>query len=358
MSESINEDYGLSRVVGETEAAAPEIDYRPPSPRSLETPIGLIGCGGIGGQQLAAYRHAGFRVVALCDLDESRARRLRDQFYPKAFVTADYRDLLAIDEVRVVDLATHPGERLGLIEAAITAGRHILSQKPFVLDPEVGEQLCDRAEAAGLYLAVNQNGRWAPHFSYLRGVVDAGIIGEVESLAFTIHWDHRWIAGTPFEEIDELILYDFGIHWFDLAASFFRGRRVLSVSATATHARSQRVKPPFLAAATIEFEGGLASLFFNGHVEFGQQDRTHIAGSAGSATSEGPSLSQQQVTLHTAAGLARPLLEATGVRECFQGAMGELLCAIEQHRPPANDARDNLRSLRLCLAALASARSR
>ena len=39
----------------------------------------------------------------------------------------------------------------------------------------------------------------------------------------------------------------------------------------------------------------------------------------------------------------------------FQGTMGELLCAIEEDREPSHSARNNLRSLELCFAALQSA---
>ena len=39
----------------------------------------------------------------------------------------------------------------------------------------------------------------------------------------------------------------------------------------------------------------------------------------------------------------------------FAGAMGELLCAIEEDREPENSARRNLPSLELCFAAVASA---
>ena len=46
--------------------------------------------------------------------------------------------------------------------------------------------------------------------------------------------------------------------------------------------------------------------------------------------------------------IASPLIFAT---------MGELLCAIEEDREPENSARENLRSLELCFAALASADS-
>jgi predicted dehydrogenase len=350
----MGEDYGLSRLEVEREVVAPELNYLPPRPVSVHR-IGVIGCGGIAGEQVKAYHAAGWRVVAFCDLDEARARGLRDRYYPEAFVTTDYRQLLRRDEVTVVDLATHPAERVALIEAAITAGRHVLSQKPFVLDLDIGERLCEQAEAAGVCLAVNQNGRWAPHYSYLLAAVRAGLLGKVQSVNFTQHWDHTWTIGTPFEDIRHLLLFDYGIHWFDLAAQFFAGREVRRVMAGATRSISQVARPPFLAQAAIEFDGGLATLSFNANVRYGQEDRTFVAGADGSGLSYGPGLTAQTVELHRAEGVARPLLAGTWFREGFQGAMGELLRAVEEGSRPANNGRDNLRSLALCFAALASA---
>jgi predicted dehydrogenase len=170
-----------------------------------------------------------------------------------------------------------------------------------------------------------------------------------------LHWDHGWIIGTPFEQIHHLVLYDFGIHWFDLAALFFVGRKAQRVYAVATHSIGQRARPPMLAQAMIEFDGGQASLVFNGNTTHGQEDRTYVAGTKGSITSAGPSLSEQTVTLYTADGWCCPKLEGTWFREGLQGAMGELLCSIEEERQPLNNALDNLRSLELCFAAIASA---
>jgi len=90
-------------------------------------------------------------VVALCDLDEDRAIRRRGQFYPDAWITTDYRALLKRNDIEVVDIATHPLERLPLIEAALIAGKHVLSQKPFVLDLPEGERLATQIQpVAGL----------------------------------------------------------------------------------------------------------------------------------------------------------------------------------------------------------------
>jgi predicted dehydrogenase len=257
----------------------------------------------------------------------------------------------------VVDITTHPTDRTALIEAALKAGKHVLSQKPFVLDLTEGERLADLADRRRVLLAVNQNGRWAPHFSWMRKAVEAGLIGDVTSMAVAVHWDHHWILGTPFERISDLVLSDFAIHWFDLVTQFFEARAPDCIYAAARLARGQRAAPPFLAHACVEFRDGQATLAFNATCSLGQEDRTTISGSRGTLHSIGPSLMEQRVTLHTAAGTAQPLLRGSWFPDGFKGAMTELLCAIEEEREPSNNARNNLQSLRLCFAALESARS-
>ena len=92
----------------------------------------------------------------------------------------------------------------------------MLSQKPFVLDLDVGQELVDLADKCGVKLAVNQNGRWSPHFSYMRAAVADGLLGELSGIHMSVHWDHTWTEGTEFEKVRHLILYDFAIHWFDM----------------------------------------------------------------------------------------------------------------------------------------------
>jgi len=356
MPEATADNYGLSDVPALASASAPALDYKPRDPRSYHPGIGLIGCGGISAQHLSAYKHAGYRVVAVCSRTESRARTQQQQFYPDARVYMDYRKLLRRDDVEVVDITTHPAERVPIIEDALRARKHVLSQKPFVLDLDIGEGLADLAERQGVKLAVNQNGRWAPHFGYIYQAIKSGLLGTLTSVNFSVHWNHNWIIGTPFENVHDLVLYDFAIHWFDLTLHFLGDRVARKVSASAVRGAGQHARPPMLAGALIEFDDALASLAFNANVGFGQEDRTYIAGTNGTITSVGPSLSEQNVTLYTSAGYVRPDLEGTWFREGFHGAMGELLCAVEENRAPANDARGNLRSLAATFAAVASAR--
>ncbi len=335
---------------------APDLPYLPPMPRLYRPRIGLIGAGGIAAAHLDAYRTAGWEVAAICGRTLSKAEARAAEFAPAAKVADRYEEILSDRSIDVLDITPHPADRLPLIEAALRAGKHVLSQKPFVLDLADGERLVQLAQDKGLKLAVNQNGRWAPHLSWMREAVRAGLIGEVISVHVSIHWNHGWIAGTLFEKMEDLILYDFGIHWFDFLASI-AGGRLKSVYAMAGRAKGQTAAAPLLSQVLLRMEGGQASLIFDGGAPHGSRDSTFIAGTKGSLVSDGPDLGAQTVTLTKAQDRARPALQGTWFNDGFRGAMGALLVAIEDDMEPANGAAENLNSLALAFAAIWSRRT-
>jgi predicted dehydrogenase len=335
--------------------AAPVLSYRPRDPKRYRPGIALVGCGGITAWHLRAYRAAKYRVVALSDVNLESAKKRRDEFYPRADVTDDVNQVLRRDDVEVVDVATHTAVRPPLIEAALKAGKHVLSQKPFVTDLGVGKRLADLADKMGVTLAVNQNARWAPHFSYMREAVRGGLIGELEAAHCDVHWDHSWVKGTAFETTPHLILYDFAIHWFDFLATLTQGTLATRVFASKARASTQDIAAPLLAQVIIEYPHAQASLIFDGHTQAGRLDRVYIAGSQGSISSSGADQDHQKVELRTASGVARPKLVGSWFPDGFHGTMAELLSSIEERRQPMNGARNNLASLALCFAAVASA---
>ena len=347
--------YGRGKTGPEGEVAAPDLPYQPRDPDSYRPSIGLIGCGGISEMHLRAYKIAGYDVAALCSRDRERVEKRREEFYPEADTYLDYRELLVRDDIAVVDITPHPEERVPILAAAIDAGKHILSQKPFVVDLDVGEELVAQAEARGVKLAVNQNGRWAPHFSYMRQAVAAGLVGQVQSVQFAVHWDHNWIAGSAFDAVEDLMLYDFGVHWFDMVVALLGDEKPQRVHTSARCAAGQEAKPPLLAQAAIECERAQTAIFFNGNTRQGQEDRTYLVGTEGAIGASGVDLTAQEIVLYTAEGVARPRLEGTWFEQGFHGTMAELLCAIEEDREPLNNARANLESLALCFAAVESA---
>lgn len=354
MSEDKNDKYGVGDVQDAKPYPAPELPYRPQKTRAYNPKIGLIGCGGISEHHLTAYKNGGYDIVALCDIDEDRAIKRQKEAYPQADVYSDYQKVLERDDIEVVDITTHPPERGPIIEAAIDVGKHILSQKPFVTDIEYGRALAQKAKDKGITLAVNQNGRWAPHFSYARQAVKAGLLGDIFAVHMTMHWDHNWIATTPFNDVHHIVLYDFAIHWFDILGCFIP-TPPKRVYASLTSAPNQEAKPPLLGQALIEYEGAQATLSFDASTKYGQEDRSFITGTKGSIRSCGTDLMGQEITLFTDKGYAVPNLEGAWFPDGLHGAMAELLCSIEEKRIPYNNVESNLNSLALCFAAVHSA---
>jgi predicted dehydrogenase len=346
--------FDLKSAAG-AQIVAPVVNYAPPMPKHYRPKIGLIGCGGITEHHLRAYRAAGWEVAALFNRHREKAEQRRAEFCPEAKVYSNVAELLALREIDVVDIATHPDVRGPLIEAALRAGKHVLSQKPFVLDLNEGTRLTELAQSCGVKLAINQNGRWAPYFYYLRQLVRSGLIGEVSSVNISINWDHTWTVGTAFAQVHHLVLYDFGIHWFDAVFSFFGGAKARSVYASVNAAPGQPMQPPLVATSIVTFPTGIASLDFNGFSRFGQQESCTIVGTQGTLRGVGGVCSIATVEVSTAAGTATTNLEGSWFPDGFRGAMGELLCAIEENREPENSAAANLKSLALCLGAMKSA---
>ena len=355
MSKPTNDDYALRGGAANKTGAAPALAYRPPMPKAYKPAIALVGCGGISEQHLSAYRDYGVDVVALVARRLEAAEDRRDSFFPEAQVYTELDDVLQRDDIEVIDITLHPGPRAPMIEAALNAGKHVLSQKPFATDLDTAEWLVELADEKGLKLAVNQNGRFAPHIAYTRAAIGQGLLGQVGSIDLSVHWDHNWVAGTPFDSIPHLLLYDFGIHWFDMARCYLGDRNAKTVSAQVQRLAGQQAKPALGGHAIIHADGALATLSLNGNTLAGPSDRTLVIGTQATIQSFGPNLNEQQLTLYQGDEVLAVELEGQWFYDGFAGTMGELLCAIEENREPSNSARHNLHSLEIAFAAMASA---
>lgn len=346
--------YGYATRPEIPERPAPDLPYRPAA-NAHPAKIALIGAGGIAVQHLTAYKAAGYEVAAICDVRRASAEELRDRFYPNAAVFDDYRRALDLPGIDVADVTTHPDVRHGIIRDALLADKHVLSQKPFTTDLDRGEELLRLAEERKRKLAVNHNARWAPHFRYAALLVRRGYVGNVQAVHMNVAWDHSWIKGTPFENIRHVILYDFGIHYFDMANVLLNGERAGRVFASVARSAGQEVKPPLLGQAVAEFASAQATLMFDGQCPHGKNNRLMIVGDRGTIVSEGRDANEQVLRFTGEEETFSPALEGAWFPDGFHGAMAELLSAIAEEREPENGARSALGSLALCFAALAGA---
>ena len=111
-----------------------EYDDAIPLPPRSDYGIGIVGCGGIVNYaHLPAYRANGLRVLACFDQNREAAEKTaREHGIPSVAGSLD--ELLADPSVEIVDIAVTPEAQGDVALKAISAGKHLLCQKPLSTD--------------------------------------------------------------------------------------------------------------------------------------------------------------------------------------------------------------------------------
>ena len=123
------------------------------------------------------------QVVAVCDLDVSRARDLAGQFgAPEPAVYARLEDVLEDERVDAVDVCTPHAAHAGPAIQALEAGRHVLVEKPIASTLEDGMRMVDAAARAGRVLAVNEQIRFGAGLRRAHELLEQGVVGELISV--------------------------------------------------------------------------------------------------------------------------------------------------------------------------------
>ena len=146
-----------------------------------KTGFGVIGAGIVGGDLHAQVYHRmpQAELVAICDLDEARAREVAER-YDAPHIYTDYRDLLARSDIAAVSIATPDFAHREIAVAAAEAGKHILVEKPLATTVEDAEAILRAADAAGVKLMVDFQNRVNPAFVATRKAVLDGDLGELK----------------------------------------------------------------------------------------------------------------------------------------------------------------------------------
>jgi len=115
-------------------------------------------------------------LVAVCDMDLDRAQAAKDKFGAK-IATADYTELLARDDIQVIDVVTRDAQHFEINMAALEAGKHVLSEKPVAHDFRDVRRAADLAASKGLKTKVGLTFRYSPAVRYLKHLIDSGSLG-------------------------------------------------------------------------------------------------------------------------------------------------------------------------------------
>ena len=181
---------------------------------------GVIGCGGIAdrrtipGMMLADNAE----LVAVMDANGEVAEKVREKYNAK-FAFDNYEELLAIEEIDAVYIASPVFCHKEQAFAAAKAKKHILLEKPMALTVEESKEIADYCKEQGVKLGVGLMMRFHSYHQAMKKIISEGKLGDVVSMRGQLTcWypdiPNNWRQNKALSGGGALM--DMGIHCIDL----------------------------------------------------------------------------------------------------------------------------------------------
>lgn len=191
-----------------------------PAPSPLPR-VAMIGCGVVGHKRLAHLPPG--TVTVACDRDLAKARQLAERSRD-CRATDSVSEAVGSADVDAVMIATINASLAPLARQAITAGKHVLIEKPGAISVAEIDELQSLAERHGVRVRVGYNHRYHPAALKARELFEAGALGPIMFVrgrygqGGRLGYDREWRADPKLSGGGELI--DQGVHLIDLAGLF------------------------------------------------------------------------------------------------------------------------------------------
>lgn len=319
--------------------------------------IGIIGTGSVAEHHIKSVRELeGCELIGLASSTQERARMMAEKWGVRTY--ADYRNLLANNDIRVVIICTHSGNHLEPVVAAAEAGKHILVEKPLEVSLERADQMIDACNKAEVKFGCIFQNRFSPDFQTLQKAVQEGALGKLTLGNAYIKWyrspeyysSSSW-KGTLTGDGGAALINQ-GIHTIDLLLAVMgEAESVFGKVKTVSH----QIEGEDLGVALVSFKSGaLGTVEGSTAIVPGYPERLEIYGTKGSIILEGgkiavwdvPNLERPEPAAAEgkASGAADPM--AIG-HQLHKVQITDFLQAIREDRPPAVTGKEGRRALAL-----------
>ena len=329
----------------------------------------MAGCGAMSDGWLNALRDTPFlaenvKVVGLVDLDVNvAAERASKHGLNEAFLSNDLAGALTrLKPDLVFDLVVPPA-RKGVVEAALAAGCHVLSEKPMANTLAEARDLINAARTVDRIHAIIQNRRFLKGIRRVKALIESGALGTLTS----VHVD--FFIGAHFggfrDEMDHVLLLDMAIHTFD-AARYVIGKKPTHVYCRETNPQGSWYAHGASADALFDFEDGVTMTYRGSWCAEGAntawESTWRIIGTKGTLLWDGNEDFDAHVVVGDE-GFFRPLAPidppalTEPLTEGHAGVISDFVHAVLTGKTPLTVGSDNIQSLAMVFAAIESATS-
>jgi predicted dehydrogenase len=343
-----------------------DLDYKPHLPPQTDYGIGIVGCGGIVNYAaLPTYLEHNLNVVGCYDINREAAEWTAREFnIPKVYDSVE--EMAADTAVEIAEISVPPQFQIGIAYQCISAGKHLLCQKPLSNDLSDAAEIVRMAREAGVKLAVNQQLRWGQGIRAARTLIRKGWIGQVTDASIQVSvntpWDMwGWLVESPRLEI----LYH-SIHYIDAMRSLFGDPDWI----TSRHSRyplQGNMVGETKTITVLDYSSGLQALIADNH--YNQSDDyfavfrfigTHgvINGTLGAMYNYPhgrPDTLEWSSKAHYPDKRFEAKLEGKWIPDAFIGPTASLMQAIQEDGEPETSGADNIQTLRVVEACYLSA---
>jgi len=147
--------------------------------RIKEMGVGVIGCGYWGPNLIRNFNenpHTDIRYA--CDLDLESLNKIKLR-YPSVITTRNYRDLLHDKDLQVIAVATPVHTHYKLASEILSAGKHLLIEKPLAASVKEAEKLVNLAQKKNLMLFVDHTFIYTGAVKKMKDFISSGELGNL-----------------------------------------------------------------------------------------------------------------------------------------------------------------------------------
>jgi UDP-N-acetylglucosamine 3-dehydrogenase len=302
------------------------------------TRIAVIGTGGWGKNHVRVLSELG-ALVAVCDLDFSRAESFANKYGIKAY--GDLDEMLRTESLDGVTIATPASTHFAVASKTLGAGINSFVEKPMTSTIKEAEELIKVAEHSGKILTVGFIERFNPAISELKKIVSDGSLGR--PILFEYHRENR--RGDSITDVG--VVKDASVHDIDTARWLF-GEEPRSVYARVGSILGRNED---IATILLGFGDERTAFITTNWVTPKRVRELNAVFTKGVVTVD---FITQEMQIHEEEGTRVP---KHAFVEPLALELKEFIAAIEEKRQPLVTGRDGLGAIRIAEAVLASSKS-